>query len=349
MNFALAGDIAMNGLISTDQGNNSRRYAWLASHLERTDGLIANLETPVVAEERNRSKKTHLFSDAGVTGELLKMLNVVCVSLANNHILDCGREGLQNTLRLLDERGIYHAGAGLTADQAGPVIFKLAGVQVAFTAYVHQSTNPKADSYAGIFLNIFDPAAAAREISALRQQADIVIVSIHWGNDYSFYHDEWQSNAARALADAGADLIMGHHSHTLQAYETYRSAQIFYGLGSLTFGDFIKNGRNYALFRKTKNSAVFVLDEDCRITEAIPTHEEKGNFVVRGKMNIAARNRRLTVMNGLRRRSLIVRSLIKFHENVPSRIYEYFFGYYMNPAERLFQLGNIRKIRRLFR
>ena len=349
MKFALAGDIALNGLISTDRENNSRRFAWLASVTGRTDGLIANLETPVVSEQRNLSMKSHLFSDAGVTGEILKMLNVVCVSLANNHILDCGREGLQNTLRLLDEAGICHAGAGLTADQAGPVIFELAGVRVAFAAYVHPSTNPKADSYTDIFLNIFDPDAATREITALRLQADIVIVSIHWGNDYSYYHDEWQSAAARVLADAGADLIMGHHSHTLQAYEPYKSSLIFYGLGSLTFGDFIKNGRSYGLFRRTKNSAVFILDENCGIKEAIPTYEKKGNFIVRGKINIAARNRRLTLLNGLRRKSVIVRSVLKFHENVLSRIYEYFFGYYMNPAERLLQVGNIRKIRRLFR
>ena len=349
MNFALAGDIALNGLISTDHENSSRRFAWLASLLEKTDGLIANLETPVVSEDRNVGKTAHLFSDASVTRDILKMLNVVCVSLANNHILDCGLDGLQKTVRLLDEAGIYHAGAGLTAEQAGPVIFQLAGVRVAFAAYVHRSTNPKADSFTDIFLNIFDPAAATREISALRPQADIVIVSIHWGNDYSFYHDEWQSDAARVLADAGADLIMGHHSHTLQAYEPYRSSHIFYGLGGLTFGDFIRNGRSYALFRKTKNSAVFILDENCGIKEAIPTHEEKGNFIVRGKKNIAARNRRLTVLNGLRRKSVIVRSAIKFHENVLYRVYEYFFGYYMNPAKRLFQVGNIKKISKLFR
>lgn len=348
MNFALAGDIALNGLISTDPGNNSQRFAWLASVADRTDGLIANLETPVVSQERNGIKKAHLFSDAGVTREILKMLNVVCVSLANNHILDCGREGLENTVKLLDELGIYHSGAGLTEAQAAPVIFQLAGLRVAFAAYVHPSTNPKADSYTDIFLNIFDPVAAAREISTLRPQADIVIVSIHWGNDYSFYHEEWQSDAARAMADAGADLIMGHHSHTLQAYEPYRSSHLFYGLGSLTFGDFTRNGRNYALFRKTKNAAVFILDENCGIKDAIPTHEEKGNFIVRGKRDIAARNRRLTVRNGLRRKNLIVRAVLKFHENVIYRIYEYFFGYYMNPAERLFQVGNIRKIRRLF-
>ena len=182
----------------------------------------------------------------------------------------------------------------------------------------------------------------------MKQKADIVIVSIHWGTDYSFWHEEWQIAAARQLIDAGADIIMGHHSHTLQAYEHYGSGLIFYGLGSLTFGDFVRNGRRYALFRKTKKSAVFVLGRTGEIERAIPTIEKKGNLIVRGRMHIRARNRRLAVINRLRVRNKLVRNLLKFQENVLYRIYEYFFGYYMNPAARLMQFGNLKKVKRLF-
>ncbi len=349
MNLAIAGDIALHGLISSDPDNNSRRFAWLGSELDKFSGLIANLEAPVISAERNTSKKAHLFADPMVTRGILQKLNIVCVSLANNHILDCGREGLMNTIRLLDEEGIRHSGAGFTVEQAGPVIFQHNGQQIAFVAYVHPSTHPASEAYSDIILSIFDPEKAAGDISFLRARADIVIVSIHWGTDYSFFHETWQSIAARELIDAGADLIMGHHSHTLQAFESYRSGKIFYGLGSLTFGDFRKNGRSYALFRKTKNSAVFVMDENCDIKEVIPTHELKGNFIVRGNKNVRARNRRLTVINGLRHQSKIAGSVIRFYENVLYRIYEYFFGYYMDPFERLLQVGNIKKITRLFR
>lgn len=348
MNFVLAGDIALNGLISSDPVTNSLRYGWLAGELGEHKGVIANLETPVVSEERNQSRNAWLFADPVVTHEVLKKLNVVCVSLANNHIFDCGREGLENTLRVLDEAGIHHAGAGITAEQAGPACFKAGERTIAFAAYVHQSTHPAAEQYGDIFLNLFDPLRAAGDIGTLKQKADIVIVSIHWGTDYSFWHEEWQIAAARQLIDAGADIIMGHHSHTLQAYERYGSGIIFYGLGSLTFGDFVRNGRRYALFRKTKKSAVFVLGRTGGIERAIPTLEKKGNFIVRGRMNIQARNRRLEVINRLRVRNKLVRHLLRFQENVLYRIYEYFFGYYMNPAARLTQLGNLRKVKRLF-
>ena len=148
---------------------------------------------------------------------------------------------------------------------------------------------------------------------------------------------------------SGANIIMGHHSHTLQAFETYGSGQIFYGLGSLTFGDFMKNGQTYALFRKTKHSALFVINDRCELTEAIPTHELKGNTVIRGKVAILRRNRKIVAVNSLRSKNRLINYIVRFNEDVLYRVYEYFFGYYMNPFRRLLQVSNIRKIKRLFR
>ncbi len=349
MKLALAGDIAFHGLISSDTALNGERFRWLEGELSGCDGLIANLEAPVGAEERNSGKKTHLFTDASVTEELLKRLNVVCVSLANNHILDCGRDGLANTIALLDSRGIYHSGAGLTPDQAGPVIFTLAGKQIAFVAWNHDSTNPAKGQYPDLYLSVFERGKAESEIRNLRRKADIVIASIHWGTDYSFFHEKWQREAAAGLAGAGADIIMGHHSHTLQPFETIGSTVVFYGLGSLVFGDFRKNGRMYALYRRTKHSGIFMIDGNCSITGALPTHELKGNRIEKGRKDIFKRNDRLLRIGTIRERSRVAASVIKFYERILSRIWEYFFGYYMNPLKRLFQVGNIRKGFRLFR
>jgi poly-gamma-glutamate capsule biosynthesis protein CapA/YwtB (metallophosphatase superfamily) len=349
MKLALAGDIALHGLISSDTALNGERFRWLEGELSGCDGLIANLEAPVEAEERNSGKKAHLFTDASVTEELLRRLNVVCVSLANNHILDCGREGLANTLALLDRLGIYHSGAGLTPEEAAPVIFPLAGKHIAFTAWNHDSTNPAAGQYPDLCLSVFERGKAEAEIRDLRRKADIVIASIHWGTDYSFFHERWQTEVVSGLAEAGADIIMGHHSHTLQPFETIGSSVVFYGLGSLVFGDFIRHGRMYALFRRTKYSAVFMIDENCTISGAIPTHELKGNRIAEGRKDIFKRNDRLLRMSRIRERSRAAAAVIRFHERVLSRVWEYFFGYYMNPMKRLFQVGNIRKASRLFR
>lgn len=349
MKLAIAGDIAFSGLVSIDCASNGSRFRWLEDKLAQSDGLIANLEAPVVADERNPGKKAFLAADPEVTRDLLRRLNVVCVSLANNHILDCGREGLASTIRLLDEAGIYHSGAGVTSEQAAPVLFTLAGKRVAFAAYTDRSTHPAKDSYPDLFLNIFDPGHVADEIRSLRGKADIVIVSIHWGIDYSFFHEPWQRNAAKRLAEAGADIVMGHHSHTLQPFERLDSTLVFYGLGGLIFGDFEKRGKMYALYRRTKHSAVFMLDEKCVISDVISTHEKKGNYVVDGRRDILKRNRRLLWLSSIRERSRFAAYLISFHEKVSSRVFEYFFGYYMNPFRRLFQFRNISKAGKLFR
>ncbi len=349
MRLALAGDMAFSGLISSSPVANDERFRWLEGVLEGYDGLIANLEAPVAADERNSSKKAFLLADPEVTLALLRRLNVVCVSLANNHILDCGREGLAKTLSLLDNAGIYHSGAGLTPAQAAPVKFTLAGKRIAFAAYTHNGTNPGRDSYPDLFLNTFDLSRVTGEMKSLKADADIVIASIHWGTDYSFYHEPWQRDAALKITEAGADIIMGHHSHTLQPFETNGSSLVFYGLGSLVFGDFERNGRMYALYRRTKHSAVFVTDERCSLLEAFPTYEKKGNYIVKGKKDIKKRNKRLLLISRLREKSRVAAAVIRFHEKVLSRVYEYFFGYYMNPFSRLFQFGNIRKAARLFR
>ena len=348
MNFVLAGDIALHGLISADPDLNGKRFGWLESELSRYSGTIANLEVPVRGEEKNSAKQAHLFSDPAVTNETLKRLNIVCVSLANNHILDCGMDGLRNTIALLDEAGIHHTGAGFKEEQVKPAVFSLEGVRIGFAAYADASTHPETDAFNDLYFNAFDITRVIDDLNSLSDKVDICIVSIHWGKDYSFYPEEWQVDTARKLVDAGADIIMGHHSHTLQAFETYGSGQIFYGLGSLVFGDFIKNGQKYALFRKTKNSAIFVLDDKCKLIEAIPTHELKGNTVICGKAKILKRNGRLHTIIRIRSKSRLINYLIRFNEDVIYRVYEYFFGYYMNPFRRLLQVNNISKIKRLF-
>jgi hypothetical protein len=91
------------------------------------------------------------------------------------------------------------------------------------------------------------------------------------------------------------------------------------------------------------------MNEMCMITDIIATREKKGNYIVPGKTDIIRRNRRLSKLNRIRNGSKIVRVLLSFNEKVFYRIYEYFFGYYMNPVIRLFQFRNIGKAGRLFR
>lgn len=349
MNFALVGDIALNGLISSQSHNNRIRYHWIANELSKYSGVFANLEAPVFSDERNVKKNYFLFSDEEVTRDILKRLNVICVSLANNHIFDCGMGGVINTIHLLDESGIYHTGAGFIEEHIKPVIFSLDGVKIGFTAYVDLSTNPLTESYNDLFINYFSEEKAIKDLKSLKGKVDIIICSIHWGIDYSFFPEQSQIKIARKLIEEGANIIMGHHSHTLQPFESYKTGQIFYGLGGVTFGDFYKNDSLYSLFRKTKDSAIFGLDQNYEIVKIISTFEKKGNIITPGRHNVLKRNKRLWTLFRIREHNMFFRKIFMFNEQILSRIYEYFFGYYMNPLHRLFQIGNVKKLGKLFR
>lgn len=177
------------------------------------------------------------------TEDLLRMLNIGCVFLANNHIYDFKMPGLQATISMLNELGIYHTGAGWFSDHIDPVIINNTDIRIAFIAYIDKSTNPKTEYFPELLINYFDVDKVLSDNHNISNTVDKLIINIHWGVDYSFYPTPEQIYISRRLVDAGTDVIMGHHPHTIQPYETYYRGLIFYSLGGLTFGDNIKEGK----------------------------------------------------------------------------------------------------------
>ncbi len=125
---------------------------------------------------------------------------------------------------------------------------------------------------------------------------------------------------------------------------------VFYSLGGLTFGDYIKEGKKelQALFRKTKKGIIAELDVETSALNVAFTRELKGNFVKIIPGDFRNWSRRKWLLHKLKYTSLPMTFLFDFKEKVLDRIYEYFFGYYKNPVKRLFQFSNIKKIKRLF-
>jgi hypothetical protein len=349
--IALIGDIAFNGIISSEPESNGERFSKIVQFLNSSDLLVfANLETPVkVGEERNEYKKNIHSADPLVTENLLKGFNISCVALANNHIYDCKMSGLKATIDILDRLNIAHTGAGWIPEHCDPVIVDKNNTRVGFIAYVDKNTNPKTEYFQEIYINYFNSEKAREDIKSLKAEVDIVICSIHWGVDYSYYPTPEQVTTARNLVDAGADIIMGHHTHTFQPFEKYKGSYIFYSLGSLTFGDYIREGKTefQALFRKTKKSAIVKLDYDRTYLKFIPTRELIGNYVVIDKRNYEKWSQRKWLHYRISNSSGIIKLYYELYEKVIYRVYEYFFGYYKRPLKRLFEFSNLRKIKKL--
>ncbi len=350
--IALIGDIAFTGIISSEPGKNTERYSHIVPILNKAELVFANLEVPVKSDnERNEYKNIIHFSGIQATESLLKLLNISCVSLANNHIYDCKMSGLRATISLLDQLGIYHTGAGWKAEHLDPVTIVCNGIRIGFMAFVDKSTNPETEKFPELYINYFEPENVKTRISELRSEVDIIICSIHWGMDYSYYPTPEQIRVARELVDGGADIIMGHHTHTLQPFEIHQNAYIFYSLGSFTFGDYIREGKNeiQSLFRKTKKSVIVKYSFSSNQFGFVSTKELRGNYIITDKRDYNKWTSRKWSHFKIRHLSGIIEKLYVFNEQVLYRIYEYFFGYYKNPLKRLFQISNLKKVPKLFK
>jgi len=346
----LIGDIAITGLLTSDYTNNPSRFKEITAL--KNSLAIGNLECPInVPDNQNQYKNFIHSSEKYASQQILKLLNIKCVSLANNHIYDCKMEGLSATINMLNEINVKHTGAGWKKEHIEPVIINHNNRKIGFLAYVDKSTNPKTENFPELFINYIDKNEIIKKLNELKSKVDKIILSLHWGVDYSFYPTNEQRKMSKLFIDSGADIIMGHHPHTIQPYEKYKNSYIFYSLGGITFGDYKKTPESnlQALYRKTKRGLIVNYDIDDNLVSFISTKELKGNFIKLIKFNYIRWSKKMWFYFQIKHFHPILTNLFLFKENFLDRVYEYFFGYYKHPLKRLFQFSNIKKIHKLFK
>jgi poly-gamma-glutamate synthesis protein (capsule biosynthesis protein) len=208
----------------------------------RPAARIINLETSITTSMSPVPKGINYKMHPGNVS-CLKAAKVDCCVLANNHVLDWGREGLLETLSVLRREGLATAGAGIDlAEAEKPVEVTLAsGARLLVFGIGSTSSGIPRDWAArqdrsGIWLlSDLSPATAhrtAERILALRKTGDLIVVSIHWGSNWGYEVPEEQRSFAHALIDAGAcDLLHGHSSHHPRPLEVYKGKLVLYGCG----------------------------------------------------------------------------------------------------------------------
>lgn len=234
----------------TDDAGYSWLYAGLKDELSAPDVMFANLETPV-APDAGKGTREFVFNAGLEAVRALKASGIDLVSVANNHAFDQGRKGFLETLKRLDEVGMPFVGGGPVPNEAGPRMLNINGVTVAwlgFASFFNQTGNdcdPKESPCvrAGLANEPEKAEAAVREAAA---KADAVVVSIHWGKEYTAQPIPEQVELAHRLAEAGALVIFGHHPHVLEPLELYRRADGQVTAIAYSLGNFISNqSRNY--------------------------------------------------------------------------------------------------------
>ena len=211
----------------------------IAPQMQAGDTGFVNLEGSLATVGSPNTAKDYTFEGPPAMAKALKRAGIGVVTVANNHAVDYGTAALMAGIRTLEKAGVLVAGGGKDFDAAhAPAILTTAsGATIGFLGYddviwpgfMATSTRP------GIAQAVTDMDRVVRDVKGLRKRVDYVVVGFHWGFEYTHYPIEQQTSEAHAVIDAGADLVIGHHPHVLQGFETYKGALIAYSLGDLVF------------------------------------------------------------------------------------------------------------------
>jgi poly-gamma-glutamate synthesis protein (capsule biosynthesis protein) len=220
------------------------RYPYLRTDtlLREADVAFANLEAPVTSSTRPVGIwKEYMYRVEPEAVQAWQWLGLDVVSVANNHVLDYRQKGLVDTVANLDRGGIEHVGGGVDAAAARrPVVFEIGETRVGFLGYLENQASYCL--YEGLFATERRPGCAkltrqdvAQDVRRLRPQVDVLVVSVHWGENYSDITDG-QREYAKALLDLGVDAVVGHHPHNEQAAFVRGRSIVFYSLGNYAWG-----------------------------------------------------------------------------------------------------------------
>ncbi len=212
----------------------------LISIMQQADLMCLNNEFTYSTNGSPMKGKTYTFRAHPDRVSVLQEMGVDIVTLANNHVYDYGKQAFLDTLTTLENANIDYFGAGKNLEEAmTPVYYDIDGRTIAFVGASCAEKNkltPQATETEPGILRCYDTALFLETIKEADANADFVIAVVHWGTEYSTKLEDSQLTTGKAYLDAGADAIIGGHSHCLQGMEFYNGKPIIYSLGNYWFG-----------------------------------------------------------------------------------------------------------------
>jgi poly-gamma-glutamate synthesis protein (capsule biosynthesis protein) len=240
LTLVAVGDILMHQDVKNAAARNPQGFQALWADLvplfQQADLAFGNLETPV-APASGRPGVPFQFNAPESLPAALRASGFTVLSTANNHAFDQGPRGVGETLDRLRAEHLVVIGSGADRPQAEATqMIERQGLQIAFLGFTdvfnidlnHRATEP--------WVRPLDLEPALQAVREARARADLVVVSVHWGNEYQHQPTKRQRDIARALATAGCDVLLGHHPHVLQPVELLeaggRRVLVAYSLGN---------------------------------------------------------------------------------------------------------------------
>ncbi len=242
--LAAVGDVMLDSLTSERRRDYDPSYpfASIAPLLKEGDLVFANLECPI-SDRGAPVQKAYTFCAPAFAIDTLLHAGINVVSLANNHILDYGALALEDTFELLEDHDIAYVGAGREEGLARKgAVFEIGGIKTVVLAYSgvfkygYPAWRSGPEKAGALFYH--EREQFIEDIRKARRRADVLIVSLHFGEEYTHRVSAEQRETGRLAVDSGADLVLGHHSHTPQGIEIYSGKPIIYSLGNFLFYPF---------------------------------------------------------------------------------------------------------------
>jgi len=238
----------MHNIVENGISRNNEGYDYLFERVRdslRADITIANYESPIAPSSANQGQPFVFNSTVSLLRASMKG-NINVFNIANNHIYDQGLEGFKETLEVLKKENASYIGT-YRDDIPIPLILDKKGIKVAIFGFTTLLNNQPDYSGTSEYVRRLDLSKDLRYIQKAKAEADIVIVYIHWGEEYKKEPDRSQTDIAEALIDAGADIIIGGHPHILQSLYLIPSRDQRVVPVVFSMGNFISNqSRNYS-------------------------------------------------------------------------------------------------------
>lgn len=241
--LSFAGDVHFSELVTQNYDKNGISAvvdSEMLSFMKNADLLILNHEFVFSNRGEAMADKQYTLRNDPKYVKILQELGTDVVSIANNHILDFGRDAFSDTLSTLENAEISYAGGGRNLEQALSPVTKTINGQT-FAIFAATRVSPSYDWYANSkrsgILQTYDAADLNKAIKEADTLYDHIIVFAHWGIERTETPEEYQRTLAKGYIDSGADLVIGAHPHVLQGFEYYKDVPICYSLGNFLFGN----------------------------------------------------------------------------------------------------------------
>lgn len=238
--MVMVGDCLIHRFVYTDAKVNDNSYSFDKMFTEVAP-LIKNHDLAYYNQESNIGGKSlglsayPRFNSPEEIGDAMVNLGFNLVSLANNHTMDKGEKGVINSVNYWKTKpGVYYTGQALSNDEreSNIKILQKNGIKYAFFSYTTVTNGLLPPAGKEYLTNIYSKEKALNDINKVRDSVDLIIVAMHWGEEYTTNPNSSQKQIAKDLSNMGVNLVIGNHAHSIQPVEMINDTLVFYALGN---------------------------------------------------------------------------------------------------------------------